>query len=193
MKKEKYLIVVDMQNDFVTGALPAEGGEAALAQVVKRIEEADSNTRVFFTRDTHGADYLTTQEGQNLPVPHCIENTPGWQLVPAVEQAWRDNPNILKHQHPDVPDNLGMHIYDKDTFGSLAMADALNLHEDRIASIELVGICTDICVISNAMIAKAAAPSVPIRVNAACCAGVSFASHRQALEAMKMCQIEIIE
>lgn len=193
MQKEKYLIVVDMQNDFVTGALPAEGAEMALANVVKRIEAADDNTRVLFTRDTHFDDYLQTQEGKHLPVPHCIEGTQGWQLVSVVEQAWRNNSQILKYDKRigDV-DNLSVHVYNKETFGSLELSQTINLLEDTIAEIELVGICTDICVISNAMLAKAAAPTVPVKVNAACCAGVSVASHNQALEAMKMCQIEVI-
>ena len=172
----EYLIVVDMQNDFIDGAL----GTPEAVEIVPRVAEKIRSFpgRVIFTRDTHAPDYLDTQEGRKLPVTHCVRGTPGWALAPAIEQA---------------RDEKTMHIFDKPTFGSTALAEALQaLHGlDPIDGIELCGLCTDICVISNALLLKAFLPEVPISVDAACCAGVTPESHRNALSAMKMCQIEI--
>ena len=171
----KILIVVDMQNDFISGAL----GSAAAMQIVKpvadRIKEFDG--RVIFTRDTHTDEYMQTQEGRKLPVPHCIKETHGWQIDSAIT----------------VPE--GSVIFDKITFGSVELAQYLvSLNEkETIDQIELVGLCTDICVISNAMIVKAYYPEIPIYVDAKACAGVTPQSHKNALDAMKMCQINIIE
>lgn len=167
------LIVVDMQNDFIDGAL---GTAEAVAIVPKAAEKIRSfKGTVIFTRDTHGEDYMQTQEGHNLPVPHCIKGSQGWEVCPALE-----------------PLRTGLTI-DKPTFGSAELGRLL-LELDKkepVGSITLIGLCTDICVISNAMIAKAFLPEVPVTVDAACCAGVTPESHRTALNAMKMCQISI--
>ena len=167
------LIVVDMQNDFIDGALGTKEAVEIVPNVKKKITEF--NGRVLFTRDTHFENYLQTQEGKNLPVPHCIKGTPGWEIRPELDALRRTEP------------------IDKLTFGSSELGSIL-VKENRdnpINSITLIGLCTDICVISNAMIAKAFLPEVPIIVDAKCCAGVTPESHQNALSAMKMCQIRI--
>ena len=170
---QKILVVVDMQNDFIDGALGTSEAQAIVPLVKEKIEKFDG--KVIFTRDTHFDNYMQTQEGKNLPVPHCIKDTEGWEIRAELE-ALRTRPAI-----------------DKPTFGSVALGELLveeNMQEP-IESITFVGLCTDICVISNAMIAKAFLPEVPLIVDAACCAGVTLQSHRNALEAMKVCQIAI--
>ena len=167
----KYLIVVDMQNDFIDGALGSAEAVAILPHVKEKIENFDG--QILFTRDTHEANYLSTQEGRNLPVEHCIKGTDGWQIHPSLE--------VLRKTD----------AIDKPTFGSIALVHLLQQKKD-IESVELIGLCTDICVISNAMLIKAAFPEVPVTVDAKCCAGVTPASHQNALDAMKMCQIKII-
>ena len=171
----KVLIVVDMQNDFIDGALGTPEAQAIVGNVVKKIEKWDG--LVFATRDTHAEDYLETQEGRNLPVIHCVEDTDGWEIAPAVEEALSGHDMVI--------------CFDKPTFGSVALMDAMAQLED-VEEIELVGLCTDICVISNAMLLKAALPEVTVTVDSTCCAGVTPASHANALEAMKMCQIRVI-
>ena len=167
----KYLIVVDMQNDFIDGALGSAEAVAILPHVKEKIENFDG--QILFTRDTHEANYLSTQEGQNLPVEHCIKGTDGWQIHPTLE--------ILR-----TTDAI-----DKPTFGSIALVHLLQRAQD-LESVELIGLCTDICVISNAMLIKAAFPEVPVTVDAKCCAGVTPQSHKNALDAMKMCQIKVV-
>ena len=168
------LIVVDMQNDFIDGALGTKEAVAIVPKVEDKIRNFDGE--VFFTRDTHENWYLETQEGKNLPVPHCIRGTEGWQI--------RKELDALRKTEP----------IDKETFGSTDLAaDLLALHEDEeIGSITLVGLCTDICVISNALLLKATLPEVPIYVDAACCAGVTPESHENALKAMEACQIKVM-
>ena len=172
---QNLLIVVDMQNDFIDGALGTQEAVAILPKVKNKIETFGG--KVIFTRDTHTEDYMNTAEGKNLPVPHCIKNTNGWQIADSLL--------------PYAKDAL---IIDKPTFGSLALAEYLQSENqaDPIASITLVGLCTDICVISNAMLIKAALPEVAILVDASCCAGVSPESHDRALAAMQVCQIQVI-
>ncbi|MBQ4565920.1 MAG: cysteine hydrolase [Oscillospiraceae bacterium] len=167
------LIVVDMQNDFVTGALGSKDAEAILPAVNRRIEEAD---RVVYTLDTHGADYLSTQEGQKLPVAHCIKGTWGHALADGLQ---------IRENAPQI---------EKPAFGSAALGEYVRELFDRreIDAVELIGLCTDICVISNAMLLKAVCPELPVSVRADCCAGVSPLSHQNALEAMKVCQIGIL-
>ena len=170
----KFLIVVDMQNDFIDGALGTKEAVAILPAVKAKIEGFDG--RVIFTRDTHEEDYLTTQEGNNLPVMHCIKDTDGWQIHPGLESLRKEEP------------------VDKPSFGSIALGQLLktyDTYEEKIESITLIGLCTDICVISNAMIIKAFLPETPIIVDSACCAGVTPESHQNALNAMSICQIEI--
>ncbi len=173
----RILIVVDMQHDFTYGALCNEDAIAVIPKVAAKIAEYDGE--VIFTYDTHGENYMETQEGKKLPVPHCIEGSAGWELVPEVD-------TLRKQKNAKS--------YKKETFGCLQLAqDIGKLHaEQAIDEIEFVGICTDICVISNAMLVKAAVPDVTIKVDAACCAGVTKESHETALKAMAGCQIEII-
>ncbi len=167
----KILVVVDMQNDFIDGALGTKEAAAILPLVQKKIEDYRGE-KIYFTRDTHPKNYLKTQEGKHLPVVHCIEHTPGWEISTALST---ENAEIV----------------DKPTFGSLELVR--RIVQDKPESIELVGVCTDICVISNALLLKAALPETPIYVDASCCAGVTPESHQNALNAMKMCQIEISE
>ncbi len=177
MSKERItmnvLIVIDMQNDFIDGALGTKEAEAIVPRVVEKIRNFDG--MVLATRDTHEADYLQTQEGKNLPVEHCIRGTNGWELRSEIQEL------------------ISTEVIDKPTFGSRKLAEFLKKQETEIDSITLVGLCTDICVISNAMVLKAFMPEIPITVDASCCAGVTPESHERALEAMKVCQIHIEE
>ena len=174
----RYLIVVDMQKDFIDGSL----GTAEATAIVEPVNQlvAGWEGLVIFTRDTHHENYMETQEGRNLPVPHCIYGTDGWQLEPGLQRQC---------------DARKSRVFDKPTFGSMDLSVYLSekYAEDAIDEIVLVGLCTDICVISNAMILKATFPEVPISVDASCCAGVTTESHRTALEAMKAVQIEVKE
>lgn len=170
---QNVLIVIDMQNDFIDGALGTKEAVAIVDNVKKKIEEFDGT--VLFTRDTHESNYMETQEGKNLPVPHCIRGTKGWEI--------REDLDKLRKTIP----------IDKVTFGSSELGKVLlDLNkENEIESITFVGLCTDICVISNVMIAKAFLPEVPLIVDAKCCAGVSVESHENALKAMEVCQVKI--
>lgn len=164
------LVVVDMQNDFIDGALGTSEAIAIVSKVVKKIEKyRERGDQVIFTRDTHQENYLETQEGRNLPVKHCIEGTDGWQIREELEVREEDL------------------LINKVTFGHIWNKDIIKGSE-----IELIGLCTDICVISNALGLKAVLPEAPITVDAGCCAGVTPQSHMNALEAMKMCQIKVI-
>jgi len=177
----KYLIVVDMQNDFISGSLGTDEAKAILPAVKKKIEETIGNKSIFFTMDTHFSDYLETPEGKALPVPHCIKDTEGWEIA---------------HDLLDVFESRKLKPASviKNTFGSVELAHILEDidRKEKIKEIELIGLCTDICVISNALLLKAFFPGIKISVDASCCAGVTPASHENALDAMKMCQIEII-
>ena len=168
---KKLLIVVDMQNDFIDGALGTGEAVAILPRVVEAVRNFDGD--VLFTRDTHGEDYLETQEGKNLPVKHCIFGTRGWQIAD----------ELLPYV---------TNVIDKPTFGSVELGAYLLGLEETPREIVLMGLCTDICVISNAMLAKAFLPEVQITVDAACCAGVTPESHCNALNAMEMCQIRVL-
>ncbi|MCC8066576.1 MAG: cysteine hydrolase [Clostridiales bacterium] len=209
----KVLIAVDMQNDFIDGALGTKEAIAIVDNVRAKIDRyLENGDVVIYTRDTHTEDYLQSQEGRNLPVVHCVKGTPGWEIS---EKVYVD----------------GCTVVDKPSFGSLTLPETLQdsvkkpermsdsvghsevtresvrhdvemnqneksghgeaIDEENIESIELIGLCTDICVISNAMILKAAYPEVPITVDASCCAGVTPESHENALNAMRMCQIQV--
>ena len=167
----KYLIVVDMQVDFITGSLGSELATEILPNVVEKVKNFDG--KVIFTRDTHFNDYMSTQEGKNLPVPHCIKESDGWQIC-----------DELKPYANTVVDKL--------TFGSIELPKLLEGFGEPIEKIELCGLCTDICVISNAMVLKAAFPEVPISVDSSCSAGVTIESHNIALDAMRAVQIEVV-
>ena len=168
---KRLLIVVDMQNDFITGSLGTREAQQAVEPVVRKVlEYKEKGDEVVFTLDTHFENYSETQEGRRLPVPHCIKGTEGWKLCPQLE-------------------GFEGKRFEKHTFGSRECADYAA--KGRYDQIELIGVCTDICVVSNALLLKAYLPETPIQVDAACCAGVTPESHRAALETMKMCQIDV--
>lgn len=169
MKDVKTLIVVDMQKDFIDGALGTKEAVAIVGNVKLKIAEYyEKGCQIIFTRDTHYDDYLQTNEGRHLPVEHCIKGTDGWQIAEGLE----------------VPDCI---YVDKPTFGYV------NWKEFDLGDVELIGLCTDICVVSNALIIKALFPENNVYVDANCCAGVTPESHKAALTTMKMCQIIVEE
>ena len=171
----KILIVIDMQNDFIDGALGTKEAEAIVDAVCEKIRSYPAKD-VIATMDTHGEDYLTTQEGRNLPVSHCIKGTDGWQIRPEIAALLSE-----------------AKIYEKPSFGSVALAEDLKeCSKEEELELELVGLCTDICVVSNALLLKAAMPEVKISVDAACCAGVTPAAHQAALQTMQSCQIHVL-
>ena len=174
---EKILIVVDMQNDFTHGALRNEDAIAIIPNVTEKVRKAiEEGTKVIFTRDTHSDAYMTTEEGRNLPVPHCIKDTEGWAIVDELTPFVRDSAAVI----------------DKVTFGSEALGALLKNDYQDADEVELVGICTDICVISNALLVKAFLPNAHVKVDSACCAGVTRDSNQTALDAMKACHVEIV-
>lgn len=172
----KILIVVDMQNDFVDGALGTKEAQAVVDNVVQKIKDFDGD--IIATYDTHFKDYLDTREGKYLPVEHCIKNTAGWELNKKVKEALSFKDCVIE--------------IEKETFGAIDLPKILeeNYDIDDI-SIELIGLCTDICVVSNAMILKAAFPQIDIAVDDKCCAGVTVHKHQAALETMRSCQIDV--
>ena len=204
-KGKHYLIVVDMQKDFIDGSLGTEEAQSIVEKVKAKILSYPKE-RVYATLDTHGEDYLSTQEGKMLPVPHCIKGTEGWGLHPMLKEL------IL----PD-------HFFEKGSFGSLQLAESMRtlftkqvIEEATMAkntgnikdtveirgdaeigaypdfTIELVGLCTDICVVSNALLLKAFLPEIPISVDSSCCAGVTKEKHLAALETLRSCQVEVL-
>lgn len=193
---KKILVVVDMQNDFCApdGVLTTPEAQAITPKVAQYIRDhANKNTVLFFTRDTHDADYLNTQEGKKLPIPHCLKDTYGWELAPEIEEAIYDTRGKyfdFDTYYPYVSD----HIIDKSTFGSVDFQNLLYILDemDDIKEITFLGIDTSICVISNAMLAKAALPEATIKVVADCCSSITPEIHNRALETMKVCQIEIV-
>ena len=169
----KILIVIDMQNDFIDGALGTPEAEAIVEAVKEKIRQYPPED-VFATMDTHTENYLQTQEGKYLPVEHCIKGTQGWEIRPDIK-ALLD----------------GARIYEKPTFGSMELAGDLKaISEREEIELELIGLCTDICVASNALLLKAAMPEVKISVDPECCAGVTKEKHLAALETMRSCQIQ---
>ena len=172
----KYLVVVDMQNDFIDGALGTPEAQKVLPLVVEKVRNFDGE--VIFTRDTHAPNYMETQEGKNLPVIHCVQDEPGWQLAEALDTWRKENPST---------------VFDKVTFGCKELPEFFlqRAAEAPIESIEFCGVCTDICVVSNALLLKAFLPEVPMSAAADCCAGTTVANHESALNTMKMCQIQI--
>ena len=172
---KKLLLVIDMQNDFIDGSLGTKEAQKILPAVIEKVREFDGD--VIFTRDTHFENYMETQEGRRLPVPHCIKGTAGWELAPELERlrAERNAP-----------------VFDKLTFGCKELPVYLaESYPEGLESAELIGVCTDICVISNALLLKAFFPELPVSVTASLCAGVTPESHEIALKAMKMCQSEV--
>lgn len=171
---KKYLIVVDMQNDFVDGALGSAGACAIVPAAAKKIAGFDGE--IIVTYDTHYDDYMDTAEGKKLPVPHCIKGTDGWQLNTDIAEALADKDYTA---------------IEKNTFGSSELPGLISAEDDDI-SIELIGLCTDICVVSNTLLLKAFFPEAHISVDASCCAGVTPEKHEAALETMRSCQIDIL-
>lgn len=171
-REKKLLVVVDMQNDFIGGVLGTKEAQNILPAVRARIADArKEGEAVVFTRDTHGDDYLSSQEGKNLPVPHCIAGTAGHEIAAGLCLA-------------------GERVFDKPAFGSIGLAAYVK--EGGFTAVELVGVCTDICVISNALLIKAFCPEAEVCVRAGCCAGVTPQSHQTALDAMRACQVKIL-
>lgn len=170
----KILIVIDMQNDFIDAALGTKEA-VSIVEAVKDKIRSYAAENVFATMDTHAENYMETQEGKYLPVPHCIKGSEGWKI------------------RPDIASLLtGAMIYEKPTFGSTALAaDLRELSKKEEIELELVGLCTDICVVSNALLLKAFMPEVKISVDATCCAGVTPEKHLAALETMRSCQIRV--
>lgn len=168
---KKLLVVVDMQNDFVTGSLGTEEAKKIIPNVKTRIERAvKEGWDIWFTKDTHEEDYLKTQEGIKLPVEHCIRGTKGWEIIDDLKEYVK-------------------HVIEKPSFGSIKLADGVK--ENTYEEVELIGLCTDICVVSNALLIKAVSPELPVAVSEQCCAGVTVDTHEAAIRTMQMCQIEI--
>ena len=170
----KALIIIDMQNDFVHGLLGTNEAKAMLPRLVKKLEAivAEGAVDLIFTQDTHAENYLDTQEGKNLPVEHCIKKTQGWQIVPELQKF--------------IP--RAKAVIEKKAFGSTRLPSLLKPYE----VVEFAGVCTDICVVSNALLIKAFYPEQRIQIDAACCAGSSPDAHQKALDVMKNCQCKII-
>lgn len=187
----KILVVVDVQNDFIDGSLGTKEAQEIVDKVADRIREYNTNgDLVLFTKDTHEENYLDTQEGKNLPVKHCIKDTPGWGINDTVRHAWKEYRDRL------LVFNSKNNTFYKNSFGSVELANYIScLCSDNNFNydIELCGLCTGICVLSNAVMLKSYLPENKISVNAGCCACVTPESHKTAIEAMKMCQINIIE
>ena len=175
---KKLLVVVDMQNDFIDGALGTKEAQAIVPNVVKKIVEWDGD--IVCTLDTHGEDYLNTREGKKLPVPHCIEGTDGHSINEEIKTVLFDKA---------AGTEMSLSTLQKRTFGSTALPEIIR--DAGIDYIELVGLCTDICVVSNAMLLKANYPEMEIAVDSSCCAGVTPETHEAALTTMRMCQIEV--
>lgn len=169
----KAIVVIDMQNDFVTGSLGTKEAQEMLPRLVAKLEENidRKSVDVIFTQDTHKEDYFQTQEGKNLPVVHCIKGTEGWEIVPELQKF--------------IP--AAKIVIEKKAFGSTRLPSLLKPYEE----VEFVGVCTDICVISNALLLKAFYPEQVVSVDASCCAGVTPESHQKALDVMKACQCVI--
>ena len=178
MTGRKILVAVDLQNDFIDGALGTKEAEAIVPAAAARIREwREAGADIFATLDTHEANYAETQEGKRLPVPHCIRGTEGWQLNPVIREALGE-----------------CTLVEKPTFGSIRLPELIRekIGDGKGATIELIGLCTDICVVSNALLLKAAFPEAAIQVSSSCCAGVTPEKHKAALETMASCQIEIL-
>lgn len=187
----KIIVIVDMQNDFVTGVLGTPEARAIVPTMVERLRELNAGDNlIMFTKDTHYADYMDTQEGKNLPVPHCIEGTPGWSIVKDISSVVDYGSNFCFYSAKDIMKSRVL----KNTFGSIRLAEIIKslLPDNPIDEVILMGVCTDICVVSNAMLIKAFCPEVQVTVDASCCAGVTPERHLAALETMKSCQIKVI-
>lgn len=180
--KVKVLVVVDMQKDFVDGSLGSPEAQAIVPNVAAKVKQYAEmeNAVILYTRDTHPVQYMDTFEGKHLPVPHCIRGTDGWQIVP----------EVLVEGNTEIADKFTFGYYD--IAGMINRACGRHFKTTDVESIEVCGLCTDICVISNVMIIKASYDDVPIIVDSSCCAGVTPAKHEAALEVMRSCQVEVL-
>ncbi len=173
---KNFLVVVDMQKDFVDGSLGTPEAQAIVSRAADKIRAFEGD--IFVTYDTHFEDYLDTPEGKKLPVPHCIYDTPGWELTDELR---------------DLMEELPHYKVQKYTFGSVTLPHLMKeVADGDDFTIELIGLCTDICVISNALLLKAQFPDLPISVDSSCCAGVTPALHNAALDVMRSCQIDVL-
>lgn len=189
----KVLVIVDMQNDFVYGLLGSEAAQAAEREVLKLLPEyKGEDNLIIFTKDTHTIDYLNTNEGKHLPIAHCIYETAGWCITkPLTSEVMAPGYRLCEMPYYEIHNGR----LEKDTFGSIDLAFALNeiCLEHKVEDITFVGVCTDICVVSNVLITKATVPETEIKVIAKCCAGTSEEAHKAALTTMKSCHITIVE
>lgn len=184
----KVLVAVDLQNDFIDGALGTKEAQAIVPFVVEKLKHINRDeTLVLFTKDTHYYNYMDTLEGKMLPVPHCIENTDGWSIKKEISSIVDGVPGMVC----STGKIINSRIY-KNTFGSDVLRDFLIENSGVIEEVEFIGLCTDICVVSNALMARQALPNTKIIVDASCCAGVTPETHKAALITMKMCQITVI-
>lgn len=181
-EKKKVLIVIDVQNDFVYGSLGSDEAIAVVPNIVKKVNEYKNNyDLIIFTQDTHYDDYLDTQEGKKLPVEHCIRGTNGWEII-----------DEINYKKCEKFNNFA--VYRKSTFGfdDWGWEERFNNTDDSLLDIEIIGLCTDICVITNALLIKTYYPEAKITVDASCCAGSTPERHKAALDVMKSCQINVI-
>ena len=184
----KALIIVDMQNDFIDGALGTPEAQAIVSNVVNKMKKhKNTDTIILFTKDTHKENYLDTPEGKKLPIPHCIEGTLGWSIAKPIASEFKAD-GYMTYSSGTVANGRVL----KPTFGSYDLLKILDSDEIELDEIELCGVCTDICVISNAIMIKNFFPDIPVIVDASCCAGVTPQKHTAALEVMKSCQIDVI-
>ena len=183
------IVIIDCQFDFIDGVLGTHEAKAIVPNIVNKLNNYSDkkNTVVLYTKDTHGNDYLDTLEGTILPIPHCIENTPGWSINKDIERAVKSN-RFLTYSSDKI---INSRVY-KNTFGSDDLREFLEVYKDRIESVEFVGLTTNICLISNVLLARMVLPNTEIFVDKNCCAGTSSELHEAALEVMKSCQINII-
>jgi nicotinamidase-related amidase len=185
----RVLVVVDVQKDFVDGALGSIAAQSIIPHMRERIKDyADGETLILFTKDTHEENYLETFEGIRLPVEHCVRGTPGWSLVKDISTLADGYSNFLIYSGEEVIHSRVL----KNTFGSIKLCEILKQYENEITDITFMGFCTDICVISNVLMARAYLPNTRIIVDASCCAGTTLEKHLAALEVMKSCQIDVI-
>ena len=185
----RVLVIVDCQVDFVNGALGSMAAQSIIPHMRERIKQyADGETLILFTKDTHDEDYDRTLEGYHLPVKHCVRGTPGWSLVKDISTLADGYSNFLIFSNEEVVRSRIL----KETFGSIKLCEILKQYEYDITDITFMGFCTDICVVSNALMARAYLPNTRIIVDASCCAGTTLEKHLAALEVMKSCQIDVI-
>ena len=185
----RVLVIVDAQVDFVNGALGSMEAEAIIPHMAERVKEySDGDTLILFTKDTHDTNYFKTLEGQNLPFMHCIEGAPGWSLVKEISTLADGYSNFLLYSDEEVVRSRVL----KNTFGSIKLCEILKKYEHEIESVTFMGFCTDICVISNVLMARSYLPNTRIVVDASCCVGTTIDKHLAALEVMKSCQIDVI-